>query len=493
MDDSSSFYRVALSGEQVAVSYAELAALRKDILRYFDDNLGETTSLYMPADEFTLPYWEYLSLNFAQQWAESVHYQRLVEEGCLALLNGIALELVDEPVTQHWREQPRAGSLVDCRQNCTGLLQLAANHIWCLVKRSKQRKRVLSTPVFSSRIPAMLRRFLLDPDRSGPFYLLLFIALIAAALFVDHAFDAHYGVIGSVASFLGLFTAFQSWKAAHEASRHADQALAQMQQVTRETQALAHSNHLIDQQIRLAVTTISDATRELHKGYQPVLAEVAEFLEKAAGSEYLAVMTDTAAFGKFFLGCQPSPPPRELHALTDRIHELLLERVRDAREFYLASLAAEDEPGAFPPAGEANSLFTQFAQPVWQHLRPGEVLPEADWEKHRRLHVATLRQVQETFELFSAHEAQKTAGVGPLLPLSVLPLQLLIRVDAEAPEPFRALVIFVGQYNLNRLPDARAMHTADPELVRTFLSMFESIAGLDGHAGYQKLRAQWPL
>jgi hypothetical protein len=105
MDDSSSFYRVTLSGEQVAVSYAELAALRKDILRYFDDNLGETTSLYMPADEFTLPYWEYLSLNFAQQWAESVHYQRLVEEGCLALLNGIALELLDEPVTQHWREQ----------------------------------------------------------------------------------------------------------------------------------------------------------------------------------------------------------------------------------------------------------------------------------------------------------------------------------------------------------------------------------------------------
>ena len=339
----------------------------------------------------------------------------------------------------------------------------------------------------------MLRRFLLDPDRSGLFYLLLFIALIAAALFVDHAFDAHYGVIGSVASFLGLFTAFQSWKAAHEASRNADQALAQMQQITRETQALAHSNHLIDQQIRLAVTTISDATRELHKGYQPVLTEVAEFLEKAAGSEYLAIMTDTAAIGTFFLASQTGPTHRELHALTDRIHELLLERVRDAREFYLASLVAEDEPGGFPPARETNSLFTHFAHPVWQHLRPGEPLPESDWETHRRLHGATLRQVQETFELFSAHAAQKAAGVGPHLPLSVLPLQLFIRVDVEAPEPFRALVIFVGQYNLNRLADARAMHTADPELVRTFLSMFESIAGLDAHVGYQQLRQHWPL
>lgn len=339
----------------------------------------------------------------------------------------------------------------------------------------------------------MLRRFLLDPDRSGLFYLLLFITLVAAALFVDHAFDAHYGVIGSVASFLGLFTAFQSWKAAHEASRHADQALAQMQQVTRETQALAHSNHLIDQQIRLAVTTISDATRELHQGYGPVLAEVAEFLEKAAGSDYLAVMTDTAAIGTFFLAAQPGPAPRALHALADRVHELLLERARDAREFYLASLAAEDPPGLFPPAPASNALFTQFAQPVWQHLRPGEPLPEAAWETHRCLHGATRRQVRETFELFSDHAAQKAAGVGPLLPLSALPLQLFLRVDAEAPEPFRALVIFVGQYNLNRLADARAMHTADPELVRTFLSMFESITGLDGHAGYQQLRQQWPL
>ena len=62
MDDGSSYYRVALSGERVAVSYAELAALRKDILRYFDDNLGETVSVYLPVAEFTLPYWEYLSL-----------------------------------------------------------------------------------------------------------------------------------------------------------------------------------------------------------------------------------------------------------------------------------------------------------------------------------------------------------------------------------------------------------------------------------------------
>ncbi len=339
----------------------------------------------------------------------------------------------------------------------------------------------------------MFRRFLLDPDRSGFFYLLLFVALVAAALFVDHAVDAHYGVIGSVASFLGLFTAFQSWKSAHEASRNADQALAQMHAITHETRALAHSNHLIDQQIRRAVTTISDATRELHQGYGPVLAEVAEFLDKAAGSEYLAVMTDTAAIGTFYLASRPGPAPRELPALTDRIHGLLLERARDAREFYLASLTVEDPPGGFPPAGDTNGLFTHYAQPVWQHLRPNEPLPASAWEQHCRRHCDALRQVQEAFAQAPAHAAQKAAGVGPHLPLAVLPLQLFLRVDAQAPEPFRALVIFVGQYNINRLADARAMHTADPELVRTFLSMFESIAGLKGHAGYQQLRQQWPL
>jgi hypothetical protein len=108
MDDTSSYYRVELSGERVAVSYAELAALRKDILRYFDDNLGEPFNIYMPADEFTLPYWKYLSLGFTRPSSESVHYQRLVEEGCLALLNGITLELLDDPIviTNHWGPEP---------------------------------------------------------------------------------------------------------------------------------------------------------------------------------------------------------------------------------------------------------------------------------------------------------------------------------------------------------------------------------------------------
>ncbi len=37
------------------------------------------------------------------------------------------------------------------------------------------------------------------------------------------------------------------------------------------------------------------------------------------------------------------------------------------------------------------------------------------------------------------------------------------------------------------------METADPELVRTFIIMFESLSGLDRKGGYKKLRQEWPL
>lgn len=97
--DTSGFYRIELSGEKVAVGYGEIHALRKDILLYFDDNLEEPTHVFMPREQFTQEYWKYISLDFTTEWAESVQYKKLVQEGCLALLNGIALELLEEPIT----------------------------------------------------------------------------------------------------------------------------------------------------------------------------------------------------------------------------------------------------------------------------------------------------------------------------------------------------------------------------------------------------------
>jgi hypothetical protein len=100
------FYRVELTGERVPVDFKEIHALRKDILLYFDDNVGEKIYVLLPHGQLHQPYWQFLSLRFDQEWAESAHYQKLVEEGCLALLNGIALDLLDQPIvpgSPHWQ------------------------------------------------------------------------------------------------------------------------------------------------------------------------------------------------------------------------------------------------------------------------------------------------------------------------------------------------------------------------------------------------------
>ncbi len=92
------YYRVELDGSKVWLTYDEVHAVRKDILLYYDENAGEPVNVLLAPGQFNLPYWKYLSFGYKQEWAESERYKKLVEEGCLALLNGIALDLLDEPV-----------------------------------------------------------------------------------------------------------------------------------------------------------------------------------------------------------------------------------------------------------------------------------------------------------------------------------------------------------------------------------------------------------
>jgi hypothetical protein len=337
--------------------------------------------------------------------------------------------------------------------------------------------------------------FLFDPNKNSLFYLALFVALAMLGLTTYEAVNGHYSIIGSVASFLGLFVAFQSWKAADDASRNTDQALTQMQQLAQETRQLVERSSAVEEQIKSAVVTISDATRELYKGFQPIMVRMAEFLEESAGSEYLAIMTDSAAIGTFYARHhRPELNQREMRTLTDRIHDLLLDRARDAREFYLATLAADETPEALPPTADQHGRLHHFVQGVWQQFHPEAESVDPDyWTEHRDQHLATLRQLEDAFQTLSEHPEQRAAGLGIHQLVPVLPLQLLLRFDAEAKEPFRALVVFLGQYNLDRVAEARALQTTDPELVRTFISMFESLTSLDDHPGYQQLRRQFPL
>ncbi|GAB3295079.1 hypothetical protein GCM10027348_16430 [Hymenobacter tenuis] len=346
----------------------------------------------------------------------------------------------------------------------------------------------------SQYLRIMRPSFLFDPSKSSLFYLILFLALVVIGLTTYEALNGHYSIIGSVSSFLALFVAFQSWKSADDASRKTDEAMKQMQDLVHETRQLVESSSAVEEQIKSAVITISDATRELYKGFQPIMREIAAFLEEAKGSEYLALMTDSAAIGTFYARHhQPPLNQREMQALTDRIHDLLLERTRDAREFYLATLAVEDVATTVPPTLDKHGHLHYFVQGVWQQFHPNVPVTEEHWKEHREEHLATLRQIQETFMSLSKHSEQQAAGLAPHQHLPVLPLQLFLRFNAEAKEPFRALVVFLGQYNLDRVAETRAMQTADPELVRTFISMFESLTSLDDHPGYQQLRQQFPL
>lgn len=335
------------------------------------------------------------------------------------------------------------------------------------------------------------KSFLFDPTQSGIFYFLLFGALITLGLLAYEALNGHYSIIGSVASFLAFFVAFQSWKAADDASRKTDEAIRQIESIAHETHRLARTSYEIDQKIQMAVTTISDSTRELYRGYGPILTEICQFLEGCANSECLYIISDTAAIGKFPAHYDPalhSSAP-ELEALADRLHERLLERVRDSREFYIATLSDDENPSA---TTHTNSLYQHYLLPIWQTLHK-EPLAEAYWQEHLALHQATVRQIEDAFQYYTGHREQREAGVLPCHELSTLPFQAFIRVDLEHHEPFKALIIFVGQYNMNRIQDARAMMTADPELVRTFISMFESLTQLDQNPRYIQLRERLPV
>ena len=101
------FYITELSGNKIWLTYEEIHKVRKDILLYFDDNIGEAVSILMPAGEFNLDYWKYISIDFDKEWAESERYKKLIEEGCLALLNAITLEILEEPINgilKEWRK-----------------------------------------------------------------------------------------------------------------------------------------------------------------------------------------------------------------------------------------------------------------------------------------------------------------------------------------------------------------------------------------------------
>jgi len=99
--DNMQFFRITLSGEKTWLPDFEIHNLRKDILMYYDDNVGEPLNVYLAHDAYKLDYWKYLSIGFEDQLGETERHKSFIEYGCLALINGITLDILDEPIPNY--------------------------------------------------------------------------------------------------------------------------------------------------------------------------------------------------------------------------------------------------------------------------------------------------------------------------------------------------------------------------------------------------------
>jgi len=89
------FFRVRLDGTKAPIPYLDLHYVRRDVLHYFDENVGDPIYVLLPRNVYEHDYWKFLSIGFDREWAESARYARLIERGCLALINGITLDILD--------------------------------------------------------------------------------------------------------------------------------------------------------------------------------------------------------------------------------------------------------------------------------------------------------------------------------------------------------------------------------------------------------------
>ena len=92
------FFRTDLTGQQVPISWREMHEVRRDILVYFEDNLNEEMNVLVLAEYSALNYAQYLSVSIGEEVEESERYAWLCERGSLALLNGMLLDVLTEPL-----------------------------------------------------------------------------------------------------------------------------------------------------------------------------------------------------------------------------------------------------------------------------------------------------------------------------------------------------------------------------------------------------------
>jgi hypothetical protein len=82
-----------LNDIQRQIDWIELNQLKKDILWVFDENGGDLHNAYIPDYSFTLPYWEYVTLNGDKYFYDE--QKNFYKEGALIIILCMVAEYVD--------------------------------------------------------------------------------------------------------------------------------------------------------------------------------------------------------------------------------------------------------------------------------------------------------------------------------------------------------------------------------------------------------------
>ncbi|MEM1207171.1 MAG: hypothetical protein AAGN66_28305 [Acidobacteriota bacterium] len=218
------------------------------------------------------------------------------------------------------------------------------------------------------------------------------------------------------------------------------------------------------------VLNIEDATRRLLSGIPEVIESILKFLRQVDPEDSLYVMTDTAAVGEIhFRNAEAlkdyQSQGRQLKDDLNDVRGALYDCALHAEQFFITTLDSEPD--------ESSCLMEKFAHPVLKALGESIESSREFLGRHVEDHNARIHELQE-----ARKGKMRDSYVDPHLKVSDLPLQLFIRSSKEKHRR-RALVIFAGTYNMERINEVRAMNTKDPKLVETFVSMYETISGLD--------------
>ena len=91
------FFRTDLDGRKIPVSFEEINPIIRDIVLYFEVNLNEPLNVLLVPECHKVAYWKYLSISWdAPEFSESKRYAWLCQRGCLALLNGLSIDFLDD-------------------------------------------------------------------------------------------------------------------------------------------------------------------------------------------------------------------------------------------------------------------------------------------------------------------------------------------------------------------------------------------------------------